>query len=337
MLAGLPPAVQCRRLDSLPLPANPGLRRLVNRGMDDALTADLPAAELVEVLVASRSLPGPHRDPRLVLVAGAVVASIAFGIASHAISADRTDPTPLAVASMGTDTDGTEADRVPGSTARPEVALGEAAGVQPARGATVVIAGSAQMPIRDAWLGVRAGRIVLGTRSADIEAGAFSIGVPVFAPNVPVTVEIEIRTTGPDGPLVAESSSSLVSRSAVDVWSIMTGRVGGTCRVTATGPAPVGLRAVDAAVTDRGASVAQGRSPIVAAGDSPAGESLHLGRWQFEASLPDEPTSPALAAVRTLRLELAWKDLAEGTSSELSIPFVSCGPTESFKRNDRDQ
>jgi len=298
--------------------------------MDDVLTAELPAAELpaaelVEVLVARRSLPGPHRDPRLVLVAGAVVASIAFGIAAHALGTDRAPSTGSGPASMAVNTDAAgRADGVSGSAATSDVVLGGAAGVPPAHGVTVVVAGSAEVPIRGAWLGVRAGRMVLGTRSTDIDAGPFSIGVPVFAPNMPVAVAIEVRAGGPDGVLLAASTSSLMSRSAVDVWSVSSRRVGGGCRVSANGPAPIGLHAVDAAVTDRGASIAKGRAPIVPAGDSAAGASLHLGRWQFETSLPGEPATPAAAAGRTLRLELAWHDPADGTSSELSVPFASC-------------
>jgi hypothetical protein len=304
--------------------ANPAWQRVVNPGMDEALTADLPAAELVEVLIASRALPGPHRDPRLMLAAGLVVATIAFGISSHAISGERTAPTRSGPASIATDTGAGEPGGVSGSPAVADVALAEATDLGPARGATFVIAGSARVPIRDAWLGVRAGRIVLGARSTDLAAGAFSIGVPVFPPNVPVAVAVEVRATGPAGPVLATSASSLMSGPTVDVWSIVARQIGDACRVTAIGPAPIAVGAVHASLTDRGATVATGRAPIAAAADSPAGASLHLGRWRFEVSLASGAPAQLAAAARTLRLELAWHDPSDGTSSELSVPFGGC-------------
>jgi hypothetical protein len=114
-----------------------------------------------------------------------------------------------------------------------------------------------------------------------------------------------------------------VARSAVDVWSISADLDGDGCRILATGAAPLAVSTVAASVTDRGSSVAEGHASIVPAGDSPAGASLHQGRWRFEALLPGPGASQA-GAPGTLRLELAWHDPSDGTSSELSIPIGPC-------------
>jgi hypothetical protein len=329
MLAGLPVSGQCRPVDSDRHSANPVPCRLVNPGMDDALTADLtaelPAAELVELLVARRALPGPRRDPRLLLVVGAVVASMAVGIAAHVIAPGPAADGPLREAAS-LEAGMAAVPSHPGLASTPaDFVLAAATGGRPARGATVVVAGSARTPVRDAWLGVRVGGLVLGSRSSDLEAGQFSIPVPVFAPSLPAAIVIEARMSGPDGPVLGSATSTLASRSAVDVWSISARRAGETCRIVAVGPAPLAITRVDAQVVDRGTPIATDEVRIAPATGSAAGESLHLGRWQFDASWASPMAGGAAADVRTLRLELAWHDPADGTSSELSVPFPSCG------------
>jgi hypothetical protein len=295
--------------------------------MDDALTADLTGPDVMEVLVVPRTPAVPRRDARLLLAAASVVAFVAFAIGAHASGAGRDQDTSVrADRSPGIVANAVAIGPDPRPSAVPDVALTAPPDEASMHGASVVVTGRTASGVGEAWIGVRAGRIVLGSRSTELPAGGFSVDVPVYAPMAPATVSIEARAGGPDGPVLARSSAILAARFAVDLWSIRVDRSGDTCRAVADGVAPLAIATVNISVSDRGAPLGTGRIPIGEATDSAAGSALRLGRWSFEASWPASRGTGERDEAAGLRLDLAWADPVDGTSSELSIPVQPCAP-----------
>jgi hypothetical protein len=299
--------------------------RVVNRGMSDPQVTAVTSVEVIDILAASRSMPGWRRDPRLVLVGAGLVAIVGFGFAAH-VAAPGSSSLRAATGPDGSSLSaGVSRAGVAVPSEAPPVAIDGPTDGRAARGSSVVVTGSSRTSIHAAWFGVRLGGAVFGSQIANIGPEAFRVTILVYAPPVPVAVRLEIRRDGPDGPLLAARPFSLVSRSGVDAWSIDAVPFRGGCRVSAGGPAPLVVRTVDARVVAGGAVLSADEARVDRAADVAVADWLHLGRWAVDLRGPQPSRSGG--SPETLRLELAWHDPSDGTSSTLSIPFPSCGPT----------
>jgi hypothetical protein len=288
-----------------------------------------PALEITDFHGAS---PGWDHDPRLLIVAGVIAAALVIAALTSARG-----PATVAPASSGP-----VAGQVPASTGvdlagRPAAAVapGPLAIVTPAvsatvRGSTVLVTGRAEQagPL---VLAVRLGRTELGRLEADLGAGPYALTIPVHSPATPLAVDLVVETVAEGAPVIVATRSFVLSAaSAVDVWSVMVGSQLGGCHVALQGVAPLTVATVSIRLIG-GNMVAVTDEAVVRASPSVGAHLLGQGEWVAHLDWP--PSAPVavpgagaiVADPVASRLELAWHDPADGTTSTRSIPIAACG------------
>lgn len=291
--------------------------------MSDQAPVDVPAVEIVEVIVSSRTLPGWQRDLRLLLGIGAIAGVLIGGIAAHVL--ELGGPSAGARAEAGNEVVPPALGHGPvASVAAPPTTLDEPGAGSLVRGSTIVLRGTQRTAMSDLVVDARLGSLSLGRRPvASLPSGPFELALPVYAPPIPALVEVRLTPAAAmDGPAIS-TTIGLSSRSAVDVWSVSSRIVGGRCRIQADGPARLDVPSVRVEVVEDGTALV---GASVSVSEDVAAASAHLlglGRWARELDWPSPHGRRARGGV--LRLEVSWDDPADGSSSRVSVPFPSCG------------
>jgi hypothetical protein len=294
--------------------------------MRDVPSVDTEAVQIVEIMVSSRTTPGWRRDLRLLMGATGLAGAVVFGVAAHLL-----ESVTLATAQLGPAATmaapPTSGGQPSGSTSLAQIQLIAPPAGSVVRGPIVILKGTARVDVPDLVLEARLGRLVVGRRTVAgiVSSGPFEIELPVDAPAIPAVVEIDLQDASSNGAAIASTSVVLSSRFAVDVWSISTRSSGGRCVLQAHGPASLGITSVRASIADGERTLTSGSTAVSRNTTSDAARFLRLGQWTLELGWPI--AGERADARRVLRLEIFWRDRSDGTASDLSVPFVSCGTT----------
>jgi hypothetical protein len=278
-------------------------------------------APVVEPLEVSRQLPGWRRVRRVVLAGAGIAAVIvlgAFGGGRGSTAGSRSAVTePVIEPQVAGGDSGPLRDPLISSSG---IVISAPAADELVRGSVVEVRGTAVRSIGPATVRIRLGTATLGTAVTVIRQGPFSIAVPVYSPLVPVAaaVAIEADPTSPE-PL-ATGSFRLAGRSAVETWSIAARTVGATCRMTATGSAPLTVGVLRAAIRGPGPDLGVVAMAVRTDDRRDGGRLLGLGQWQAELDIP------VVSSVGNGRgwMEIDWNDPTDGTHGTLLARLPAC-------------
>jgi hypothetical protein len=285
-----------------------------------------PTPEITDFHGAS---PGWERDPRLLIVLGAVAVIVAFATMSSArgatpeiVAAPALAAAPASVAPGAVSGDrAVDLDGV--SIASP------ASGVT-VRGSTVRVTGQAQRA-GPTTFAVRLGRTDLGRVEVDLAPGPYSVTLPVHSPVTPLTVDLVLTSGVGDVPTTpATRSFMLAAASPVDAWTVDVVDRSGACRAAIQGVAPLTVSSVSVALVAGTEILATDVVPVQTS-PTPGAELLRQGEWASDLAWRPMPAAiiPGAGTFATAqvgpRLELTWHDPVDGTTSTRSIPVTACG------------
>jgi hypothetical protein len=287
-----------------------------------------PTLEITDFHGAS---PGWERDPRLLIVIGAVAVIVAFATISSARGAmPGIVAAPARAAAPASVAPGTVAgDRAPTNDLDGASIASPTSGVT-VRGSTVLVTGQAQQA-GPTTFAVRLGRADLGRVEVDLAPGAYSVTLPVHSPVTPLTVDVVMTSGVGDNPItMATRSFVLAAASPVDAWTVEVADRPGACRAAIQGVAPLTVSSVSVALVAGTEILATDTVPVQTS-LTPGAELLRQGEWASDLTWRPMPAAiiPGAGTFAGAqvgpRLELTWHDPVDGTTSTRSIPVTACG------------